>query len=401
MLLPSQHRELTESYKQLYLGQVDYITDVMIEELVEELVEECVEFGYTLDESVVAVEEAATEYLMEINPYAPAGSKGARDYQKSTNSTKRGAERTAAVKGAIDNVKSKVSGVKAAAGIAGSIAKDEVGRAGRNATHAVGKSANAVGRAGRSAVNAAANAASKSTNAVGSAVKGAAGAVSTAFSNKKAEVKQGVKSLLGRGLRKVAGAVGNVAQRASGAASRLGEEYTAYDIILEHLVAEGYADTNKSALVIMANMGEEWRENILDESGLSQDTIQSAVIKRQKRNDAELAKNTPAGDAAYEKGRQKVKRSKSHLNINNPATTVRPSYSTSAATRALNNSYEPDLVEADSLADMAARRAARLRAQAKREGVRPDGKPFGHNYAEPITDYAAADAKWARPKPKT
>jgi hypothetical protein len=37
-----------------------------------------------------------------------------------------------------------------------------------------------------------------------------------------------------------------------------------YDIILSHLIAEGYADTNESALVIMANMSEEWREEILE-----------------------------------------------------------------------------------------------------------------------------------------
>ena len=42
-------------------------------------------------------------------------------------------------------------------------------------------------------------------------------------------------------------------------------EYDLYDTILEHLVAEGYADTNESALVIMANMSEEWRHSIIDE----------------------------------------------------------------------------------------------------------------------------------------
>jgi len=46
----------------------------------------------------------------------------------------------------------------------------------------------------------------------------------------------------------------------------LDEEYDTFDAILEHLVAEGYADTNESALVIMANMSEEWREEILDEA---------------------------------------------------------------------------------------------------------------------------------------
>jgi hypothetical protein len=39
-----------------------------------------------------------------------------------------------------------------------------------------------------------------------------------------------------------------------------------FEHILEHLVAEGYADTNQAALAIMANMSEEWKESILDES---------------------------------------------------------------------------------------------------------------------------------------
>ena len=43
------------------------------------------------------------------------------------------------------------------------------------------------------------------------------------------------------------------------------EEIDLFDAILEHLVSEGYADTNESALVIMANMSEEWRQSILDE----------------------------------------------------------------------------------------------------------------------------------------
>jgi len=41
-------------------------------------------------------------------------------------------------------------------------------------------------------------------------------------------------------------------------------EPDSFDFILEYLVAEGYADTNENALVIMANMSEEWRETILE-----------------------------------------------------------------------------------------------------------------------------------------
>ena len=42
------------------------------------------------------------------------------------------------------------------------------------------------------------------------------------------------------------------------------EGYDLFDYLLEYLVAEGYADTNESALVIMANMSEEWRQSIVE-----------------------------------------------------------------------------------------------------------------------------------------
>ena len=41
-------------------------------------------------------------------------------------------------------------------------------------------------------------------------------------------------------------------------------EPDAFDIILEYLVAEGYADTNKAAISIMTNMSEEWRRDIVE-----------------------------------------------------------------------------------------------------------------------------------------
>ena len=36
-----------------------------------------------------------------------------------------------------------------------------------------------------------------------------------------------------------------------------------FDIIKGHLVSEGYANTEDAALVIMANMSEEWRQSII------------------------------------------------------------------------------------------------------------------------------------------
>jgi hypothetical protein len=59
------------------------------------------------------------------------------------------------------------------------------------------------------------------------------------------------------------------------------EEVDLFDTILEHLVAEGYADTNEAALAIMANMSEEWIGSIVeavdpDYTGPSQDPLSRA-----------------------------------------------------------------------------------------------------------------------------
>ena len=42
------------------------------------------------------------------------------------------------------------------------------------------------------------------------------------------------------------------------------ESHDLFDTILEHLVSEGFADTNEAALAIMANMSEEWRQSIVE-----------------------------------------------------------------------------------------------------------------------------------------
>ena len=42
------------------------------------------------------------------------------------------------------------------------------------------------------------------------------------------------------------------------------EQTDLYDIILSHLLDEGYADTQEAAEAIMANMSEDWREDIFE-----------------------------------------------------------------------------------------------------------------------------------------
>jgi hypothetical protein len=72
-----------------------------------------------------------------------------------------------------------------------------------------------------------------------------------------------------------AGEAGTAAKRGLrgaliGAARKLKEDeeietVDLYDVVLEHLLDEGYADTEDAATVIMANMSEEWRDSIVSE----------------------------------------------------------------------------------------------------------------------------------------
>jgi hypothetical protein len=64
------------------------------------------------------------------------------------------------------------------------------------------------------------------------------------------------------------------------------ESFDLFDYLLEYLVAEGYADTNKAALAIMANMSEEWKQNIIEQM-----TVNVADVK----GGTQAAKNAQAG----------------------------------------------------------------------------------------------------------
>ena len=69
-------------------------------------------------------------------------------------------------------------------------------------------------------------------------------------------------------------------QRAMG---ELGEGYDIYDIILSHLLDEGYAETPEAAEAIMVNMSEEWRENIMErEYGPDEKLLGSGRTPKQK-----------------------------------------------------------------------------------------------------------------------
>ena len=53
--------------------------------------------------------------------------------------------------------------------------------------------------------------------------------------------------------------------RIAAAKKKMKEQVDIYDIILSHLIDEGYAETQKAAEAIMVNMSEEWRDSIVEE----------------------------------------------------------------------------------------------------------------------------------------
>jgi hypothetical protein len=91
------------------------------------------------------------------------------------------------------------------------------------------------------------------------------------------------------------------------------EETDLYDIILSHLLDEGYADTQEQAEVIMVNMSEDWRESIFENvsSGKGRVTryVQSRPTgpvtnreldtSRQRRMDTENDRIKKIGDEAH------------------------------------------------------------------------------------------------------
>jgi len=66
------------------------------------------------------------------------------------------------------------------------------------------------------------------------------------------------------------------------------EEVSVYDIILSHLLDEGYADTVESAEGIMLNMSEEWRDSIMEISDRKVKAVRNA---REKQWNKQFGKN--------------------------------------------------------------------------------------------------------------
>ena len=70
------------------------------------------------------------------------------------------------------------------------------------------------------------------------------------------------------------------------------DSYDIYDIILSHLLDEGYAETQEAAEAIMVSMSEEWREGIVEATAMVKRGYDEAPIRNR------IAASTGGGEAA-------------------------------------------------------------------------------------------------------
>ena len=73
------------------------------------------------------------------------------------------------------------------------------------------------------------------------------------------------------------------------------EEYDIYDIILLHLLDEGYAETPEAAEAIMVNMSEEWRQSIVEEM------LDEELQGKAREKGEELLKKTKGKPNSFQK----------------------------------------------------------------------------------------------------
>lgn len=294
-LSQSEYGELRSLYSQVYAPkfetvldeltdqEVDELTEEVIEEVVEEFFLECLEEGWdiesveetlceSLDTSITNLNET---YLMEMNPYAPAGSKESKAYNRATTASKRSADRAAKRKEVIGKVKKAVgkvgSALKAGAGKAAGAAKAGAKAAYKGASRAAGAVASTAKKAASTAKSefkkgydsaskssssdsgSSDSGSSSSSSSSGSSSSSSSSGSSSSGSTRRAVggAVRKVGSLLKKGLKKAIGGAARAVEKGAGkVARRMGEElevtglFTAEEIeaILEAEMSEGYKE---------------------------------------------------------------------------------------------------------------------------------------------------------------
>jgi hypothetical protein len=312
---PKELRGLAEAYSAVYDEElrneleemaddfvgIEDLTEEEIDEIVEETIDEMLEEGFEFDEVESIFEEVLSEGRIdmssraarrrEYNTQTEKSAKEARSKGASVVRKEKRAEAISKVKGAVKSALSKAKskakevGQSAVGKVRNAVDSRARGYAERRGVVASssGKSALTNGTgiksvaykqrtpAGRREVRSAVvkDVKARIGNKVAQAQVGAYGAARKAkqtVSDVAGRTAQSARNAAARTSRNVkggikgaiAGAASKVASGASRLANRMSEDVDIYDVVIDHLISEGYAETHEAAEKIMVNMSEDW-----------------------------------------------------------------------------------------------------------------------------------------------
>lgn len=286
--LREEVEELNDKYDPFHV--VDDLSEETLEEVIEELIYEVLDEGLEIEDLEEIFEEAIAEAKVTMGRGGDASSgsgkvttgAGSRMAAAARLSSAKAAKREARVQQIKGAVKAGIEKVKAAPGEAKAAAKQKVKdvkqqshvglakyASSRNLMPGPGlKTQSSKGRSElRSAVvkDVASRATAKVQRAGEKATAGAykAGGAIAGSAEKTRQALHGAASAAKAGIKK------GIRGAALGLARRMKEDVEpmdVYSIVLEHLLEGGYASTEESAKVIMANMSESWIGEIVEAS---------------------------------------------------------------------------------------------------------------------------------------
>ena len=195
-LSQSEYGELRDLYSSVYETE-EIIEEEFVHEICEELVEELLAEGYSEEDAIVIVEDAANDYIDEAKvtfgsdtaPIRKSGSPvGARRRygMRKAGDALQGAKKAAG--SAYKTAKSKAAGAAVDVAVAGSMAKKKVGEVKKAAQEAPGKAKAAV-------TTAASDAKKKAKSGIKGFIKRQAQKVVSRMSEENVEIEEGMKPL--------------------------------------------------------------------------------------------------------------------------------------------------------------------------------------------------------------
>jgi len=96
------------------------------------------------------------------------------------------------------------------------------------------------------------------------------------------------------------------------AMGEIGEQVDTYDIILSHLLDEGYAETQKAAEAIMVNMSEEWRDSIMISEGMTMKDFKKQRSRQKQKEKRAADKIAPTRRAGIHADKASPERASRH-----------------------------------------------------------------------------------------